>query len=165
MMKGRPVTVALLAVGVAVLVWAGSVRPQNGEVQQISQTPLAGPYLAPLESIQPVLFHARLNLAGKIREVVFRGVTSQDNVGEFARVHKLVRVTNEVDRTRILSKLDEWNLDSVRFPIFNGAKDLCFTGWLDNNKLLVQIAHRPGDDRFTGLVISNAVNTAALQRN
>jgi hypothetical protein len=161
----RFATVFLLSLGVGLFVWIGAVRPRNGEVQRIADTPLIGPYLSPLDSIQPVLYHARLGLSGKIRAVLFRGMTSENNVHAFAVEHNLAPVTNEVSRAKFLSQSVEWKVDLQRFPIFNGPTDLCYTGAIPkNSQQLFQICHRPSDGRFTALAFNDAYFSSAANK-
>jgi hypothetical protein len=162
----RHINFILLGIGIALLVWVSLVRPRNGEVQEISQTPWIGKHLASLTSIQPVLYHARFDLSGKYSALVFRGMAQEKTIQSFALEHGLARITNEIARTRLLSKLVDWKLDLQRFPIFNGPHDLCYAGKLDpDGHFQIQLCHQPGDDRFTGLVIATEANTAAPPQN
>jgi hypothetical protein len=130
--------------------WKTGIRTGSGELQSITQTPLIGSYLHPLESTQPILFRSRELTRENEGTVVFRGVTSESNIRKFVTAHDLKPITNLTARAYMISRARIWNLDADRFPIFTNSTDLCYMGRVPKgSKCWVRIGHRPGDDRFT----------------
>lgn len=139
-----------------VIFWKTGIRTGNGEVARVAETPFIGSYLAPLESTQTVLYRSlelrRLNSG----TVIFRGMTSEANVKEFAATHKLTEITNFSARAKFLPLVKTWKLDRERFPVFTQPGDLCYIGRIPKgSKLAVQICHRPSDGRFTAMAMGS----------
>jgi hypothetical protein len=144
----------LIALIPGLIYWKTGVRTGNSEAPKIAQVPFIGSLLSPLESTQPVLYRSIELPRRRSGTVVFRGVTSTENVKEFARTHDLKLMTNAAARVKFIPQIKSWKLDPDRFPLLNGPEDLCYIGRLPKgSKLVVQLCHRPADGRFTGLAM------------
>jgi hypothetical protein len=162
----RRVIIGFLLLLIASLIfWKTGNRTGNGEVQKVAEVPAIGPYLSPLESTQPILFRSDELLRKGSSTVVFRGMTSEQNIQDFAAAHKLTLITNDSSRVKIIPQSRSWKLDPDRFPVFTNATDLCYIGRIPtNSQAAFQLSFRPGDGRFTALSFGNPAATRAANK-
>lgn len=146
--------IVLFAAGL--IFWKTGIRTEKGQVAHLSETPLVGKYLMPLESAQPVSFRSLEFLRQQNGTVVFNGSATEKNLREFAVANDLKLMTNLQARVKFLSIVKAWKLNPEQFPIFNGDNDLCYIGRVPKgSRLVLQICMHPSDGRFTAMAMGS----------
>lgn len=150
--------------------WKTGIRTGNGEVQTIAQIPSIGPHLGTLESTQPILYRSHEGVRSGSSIVIFRGMSSEKNIRQFAESNNLRQMTNDSARMGMIPQSRSWKLDPERFPVFTNATDLCYIGRIPtNSRAAFQLCFRPTDGRFTAMSMGNllaprAENSAAPKK-
>jgi hypothetical protein len=171
---GRRLIIVFLILLVPSLVyWKTGIHIGNGEVQTAAQLPSIGPHLTSLESTQPILYRSiEFRRPPPISAtVIFRGMSSEKNIREFAAAKSLKLMTNDSARVKFLPQARSWKLDPERFPVFTNETDLCYVGRIPtNSRSAFQLCFRPSDGRFTAMSMGNpndarAASTAGPPQN
>jgi hypothetical protein len=128
------------------------IHKQHGTASSITELPLIGQSLAPLETKGPIEFYS-VHLRAGFLTLVTSGATTEHAIEALADKHNLKPMKPETQR-KFLPQVRQWRLDPARFPTDFPADSLRYVGrFADHPKLILEICYRKSDNRFTAQVM------------